>query len=358
MNGRSQDTPRAVVVTADEELLDQVLAVGAAAGVEFEVLSDAGAARSLWAVASAVVVGVDQAAAVAQMLLPRRAEAYVVGLDDARDLVHAWSVPLGAAVVLLPSGVSWLTGAIADAVGSRVGSGRLLAVVGASGGAGTSTFAAGLAIVAAQHDQRCLLIDADPFGGGIDLLVGAERAPGWRWPRLMAARGHLGGLAGQLPQVDGVDVLSMARNEWSEPGAEAMKAVLLSATRSHDLVVVDLPRQLGSAGGEVVRRADIMVMTAVADLRGIAAGVGVLSHLGDAGAVAGLVVRVPRPRTVSAETVAEGLGLPLLARMNEDAVLRVAAERGDPPGRASRSGMTKACQTVLDRPELKVRPPL
>lgn len=346
----------AVVVTADEELLDQVLAVGAASGVEFEVLSDAGAVRPLWAAASVVVVGVDQAATVAGMLLPRRAEAYVVGLDDARDLVHAWSVPLGAAVVLLPSGVGWLTRAVADAVGSRIGGGRLLAVIGASGGAGASTWAAGLAVTATQRGQRCLLVDGDSLGGGIDLLMGAERAPGWRWPRLVSARGHLGDLAGQLPQVDGVDVLSMGRDDGSEPGADAMKAVLLSATRSHEVVVVDLPRELGPAAREALRRVDAVLVAAVADVRGIAAGRRLMDHLGDTYGPVGLVVRLPRPRSVGAETVALGLGLPLLATVADDPALRVGAERGDPPGRTSRSPLARACQAVLDWPELNARP--
>ena len=44
-----------------------------------------------------------------------------------------------------------------------------------------------------------MLIDADPRSGGLDLLLGAERTAGWRWPRLATARGHLGDLTGQLP---------------------------------------------------------------------------------------------------------------------------------------------------------------
>jgi secretion/DNA translocation related CpaE-like protein len=356
MTDRSGSRSCAVVVTADEELLDQVLAVAAAVDVELEVLPDAGAVRSRWAGAAAVLIGVDQASAVAAMMLPRRAEAYVVGPDHARDLLHAWSVPLGAAVASLPSGVGWLTGAVADAVGSRIGGGRLLAVVGASGGAGASTCAAGLVVTAALRAQRCLLVDADPLGGGIDLLLGAERAPGWRWPRLIAARGHLGDLAGQVPRVDGVDVLSMARTESSDPGPDAMKAVLISATRSHDLVVVDLPRTLGPAGREVLRRADALVLTAVADLRSIAAGTRLLEQLGDVSGTTGLVVRVPRRRTVGPETVAEGLGLPLLAWVAEDPSLRAGAERGDPPARMSRSALGRACRAVLDWPELNARP--
>ena len=95
-----------------------------------------------------------------------------------------------------------------------------------------------------------MLIDADARSGGLDLLLGAERTAGWRWPRLATARGHLGDLTEQLPSVEGVDLLSMARGE-STPGwelqAEQLKSVLLSAMRSHEITVVDLPRTLGTA---------------------------------------------------------------------------------------------------------------
>ncbi|HET9874029.1 MAG TPA: septum site-determining protein Ssd [Propionibacteriaceae bacterium] len=352
MNPKEIAEPSAVVVTSEEELLDQVLAVGAAAGVEFEAVSDVGALRSLWSGASAVVVGVDQAAAVVEKALPRRTEVYVVGLEGSRDLVQSWSVPLRAAVVLLPSGIGWLSGALADAAGSRLGSGRLLAVIGGSGGAGASTLASGLAVVAAQLGQRCLLIDADPLGGGLDLLMGAERAPGWRWPRLIGARGHLGDLAGQLPAVDGVEILAMPRHEMCDLGAEAMKAVLRSASRCYELVIVDLPRQPGAAAGEVLRQADGVVVAAVADLRGLAAGTCVVELLGDSVGLTGLVVRLPRGRSMAAETVAEGLDLPLLATIGEDVALRVGAERGDPPGRVARSSLARACRAVLEWPEL------
>jgi Mrp family chromosome partitioning ATPase len=90
------------------------------------------------------------------------------------------------------------------------------AFMGGSGGVGATTLAAGLAFVAART-QRTMLIDADPRSGGLDLLLGAERTPGWRWPRLATARGHLGDLTGQLPSIDGIDLLSMARGE-SPPG--------------------------------------------------------------------------------------------------------------------------------------------
>jgi secretion/DNA translocation related CpaE-like protein len=339
------------VLTADLELLDDVLAVAAAAGVEPQVVADAGSVRPLWAAAATVVVGVDQAAQLAKLVLPRRPDVFVVGQDTARDEVCAWSLPLGAAVVLLPSGAGRLSTALADATGPGAGQGQVVAVVGGSGGAGASTLASALAFVGAQRGLRTMLVDADPLGGGLDLLVGAERVPGWRWPRLAAARGHLGDLAGQLPQVEGVDVLSMARGPGvteSGPDVEQVRAVLLSATRSHQLVVVDVARQLSPAGREALRRADLGLLVVLAQLRAIAAAQHLVGQLEDACTALHLLVRLTRPRGLAADAVAESLGLPLAGMLAEDPSLSVGAARGEPPGRAARSPLARSCCAVLD----------
>ena len=79
--------------------------------------------------------------------------------------------------------------------------------------------------------------------------------------RLATARGHLGDLTGRLPNVEGVDLLSMARGE-APPGwdlqAEQLTAVLFSAMRSHAITVVDLPRTLGAGADDALRRAKLV----------------------------------------------------------------------------------------------------
>jgi secretion/DNA translocation related CpaE-like protein len=352
MDARSKDSaPPAVVVTADLGLLDQVLAVAAAAGVETQVVAEAGSVRSMWSGANTIIVGVDQAAQLANMVLPRRSEVFVVGEDLARDQVCLWSLPLGAAVVLLPSGAHRLSTALADATGVGIGSGHLVAVVGGSGGVGVSISAAALAFAGAQRGLTTMLVDADPLGGGIDLLVGAEEEPGWRWPRLQNARGHLGTLIGALPHVDGVDVLSMGRgNKRSDlgPGAEQMTSVLLSATRSHELVVVDVPRLLTSAGREALRRADTVLLLVLAQLRGIAAAQQMVGLLDEACTALSLVARTQRPRTLSAEVVADGLGLTLVGSWADDSTVARTVARGEPPGRANRGELARGCRLLLD----------
>jgi secretion/DNA translocation related CpaE-like protein len=349
MDSRTVSRPGVAVVMTDSELLDQVLSLTAVVGVEPLLLSDASLVRPHWSSAAMVLLGIDQADRVAAMGLPRRAGVYLVAEDRTAPQAQPWSLRLGAALVALPSSASWLSDALADVTRTSMGSGRVICVVGGSGGVGATTLAAGLAFVAART-QRTLLIDADPRSGGLDLLMGAERIPGWRWPRLANARGYLGDLTGQLPSVEDVDLLSMARDE-SLPGcelrAEQMKAVLLSAMRTHAVVVVDLSRSLGSAGGEALRRADLAVLVVRDDVRGVAAGCEVARQIAGDCSRRGLIVRQGRSRLLEPRLVASGVDWPLLGSFADDPALLLAAERGDPPARSARSSLARLCVKVL-----------
>ena len=86
--------------------------------------------------------------------------------------------------------------------------GAVVAVMAGRGGAGASLFATALA----QSARDALLIDADPWSGGIDLVVGTEDEPGLRWPDLALEHGRLDftALRQALPRRDGLSVLSCA----------------------------------------------------------------------------------------------------------------------------------------------------
>ncbi|WP_375426627.1 septum site-determining protein Ssd [uncultured Friedmanniella sp.] len=347
------DASPVVVVTRDPELLDRVLSVTAALDVEPEVVPDAGALRGRWHAAPLVLVGVDQAASVAALVLPRRTDLYLLGDDELPEDAVAWSARLGAVVLTLPSGADALTAAVAASDGHRGGRGRVVCLVGGSGGVGSSTCATGLAVTAAGLNRRVVLVDADERSGGLDLLLGAEQTAGWRWPRLTGARGHLGDLRGQLPAAAGVDVLAMAREPQpaSPLPADQLAAVLLSLQRSHELVVVDLPRLLGVAAREVLRTADLTLLVVRADLRGVAAAREVAHELVPACGPLAVLVRESRLRGLDAEAAAAAVGLPLLGTVPHDDSLVLAAERGDPPARAARSSLAKLSRQVLSELE-------
>ncbi|HLM20754.1 MAG TPA: hypothetical protein VK390_04425, partial [Propionibacteriaceae bacterium] len=122
-----------VVAITDPELLDQVLAVTAVVGVEPLVLSDVNLLRRHWPSASMLLIGVDQAARIAAMGLPRRAEVYLVAGEQASAAqAQQWSIRLGAAVISLPASAGFLSEALAAVGGTARAVGRLVCVVGGS----------------------------------------------------------------------------------------------------------------------------------------------------------------------------------------------------------------------------------
>src|SRR5438105_3711570 len=187
----SAPSVRPLLITEDPLLLDSLLRLVAAAGAEAVVLPSVAAARGVWSSAPIVLVGDDVARHVAAARLPRRAGVVLVGrdLDDAG--VWRRAVDVGAEhVVVLPDGESWLVDRFAEAStgGSR---GTMIAVVGGRGGAGATVTATALAITGLRLGHRTLLVDGDPLGGGIDLVVGVESDAGLRWGDLDGVRGRV-----------------------------------------------------------------------------------------------------------------------------------------------------------------------
>jgi len=129
---------------------------------------------------------------------------------------------------------------------------------------------------------------------------------------------------------------------------EQIQAVLLSAARSHQLVVVDVPRQLTAATREVLRRADLVLLVVLDQLRGIAAAQQMMGPLEDSCTALSVLVRTTRPRGLSGEAIADGLGLPLSGAVADDPAIRLGAARGEPPGRSARTQLARSCRSVLD----------
>ena len=184
--------PRPLLLTADSDLLDDLLRLAATAGVDVEVSQDPGAARRAWSAAPLVLLGQDLLAGCLVAGLPRRPGVAVLGedLDDAS--IWRRAVEVGAEhVVFLPDAEPWLVSSLADAAEGVVGSGRLVAVLGGRGGAGATTLTVALALAAVRRGCRALLVDGDPLGGGIDLVLGGEQATGLRWPDLGDTQGRM-----------------------------------------------------------------------------------------------------------------------------------------------------------------------
>ena len=344
-------SPRPLVVTSDPDLLDDLLRLAATAGTELEVAADAGAARRSWPTAPFVVVGHDAGDGCARLGLPRRPDVVLLGadLDDAG--VWQLAVAVGAErVAFLPDAERWLTDRLADAAEGGRPPGALVAVVGGRGGAGATTLACALAVTAARSGRSVLLVDGDPLGGGIDLVFGGEQDAGVRWADLTGTRGRVPAavLAEALPRMSGLSVLSWDRGDARAVPVPAVESVLSAGRRSHDLVVVDLPRSVDDATRAVLAAATTVVLVVPQEVRAAAAASRVAAAVGVLCRDLRVVARGPSPSGLTGEQVARALGLPLVGDLRPEPGLELALERGEPPARRSRSPLAAVCARLLD----------
>jgi len=110
--GTPEPARHPLVVTADPDLLDDVLRIAADVGVLVDVATDPAAARAWYGPAPLVLLGIDAAPACARARLGRRPSVVLVGRYEG-DGPPDWSVAdeLGVEhLVALPAGEGWLTG--------------------------------------------------------------------------------------------------------------------------------------------------------------------------------------------------------------------------------------------------------
>ncbi|MDR0416399.1 MAG: hypothetical protein LBH76_03620 [Propionibacteriaceae bacterium] len=219
-------------------------------------------------------------------------------------------------------------------------------MLGGAGGLGASTLAAGLAL-AARRRGPAALVDLDAAGGGLDLLLGAEATPGWRWDTLRSASGQVADLDGCLPVVDGVPVLAVSRSDRRQMPAEAVAAVVEGLAAGGALVVVDVGRVVGPAQAEALRAASRVVVLTGQTVRSVGATAAVLADLPNRHC--DLVVRTARSGAIGPAGAAESLGRPLLGTIPTSAALAAMADRGVPPGTGGARAWAKACRRLAER---------
>jgi len=337
-----------LAMLTDPGLRDELDRVAAAVGVR--VVHAGGrtpVSRKTWVAAAAVVLDPAAADRCGPDKLPRRAHVNVVTGTEATTATWATAVAVGAQHVLrLPEQEGELVRELAeasDAAREDRHRGRVVAVVGGCGGAGASVFAVALAQAAADP----LLVDLDPWGGGIDLLVGGESAPGVRWPDLALQGGRLNWSAVReaLPRHRGISLLSGTRRGY-ELDAGPVDAVIDAGRRGGVTVVCDLPRRLTDAAQVALDAADLVVLVSPCDVRACAATATVAPVLAAINPQLGLVVRGPSPGGLRAAEVADIAGVPLLASMKAQPRLAERLEHGGLAERR-RSALTAAASRVL-----------
>ncbi|MGW5851940.1 septum site-determining protein Ssd [Streptomyces sp. NPDC055254] len=370
---------RPLIITEDPLLLDDLLRLCAAAGAEPHVhhglpergaggedagspgsdsyagrgaagghgdgVGDGGSAGTVgWESAPLVLVGDDAARRVRGA--PRRSGVFLVGRDPDDPLVWQRAVEIGAEEVLrLPDAENRLVDRIADVVEGAGRPALTVGVIGGSGGAGASTLACALAVRAARGGERTILIDGDPLGGGMDVLLGGEGAEGLRWPDFAGSRGRVGAgaLEESLPELHALRVLSWDRGDRVVVPPAAMRSVVAAARRRGGVVVVDLPRRVDEAVAEVLAQLDLVLLVVPGELRAVAAAGRVAAGVRMVARDVRVVVRGRCTGGLDAEAVAGLLGAPLAGEVPVEVGLPGRVADGEPPGAQGRGALARFC---------------
>ncbi len=368
-SGSAGHTGRVLLVARESELVNQVLQLGGLVGIEVLVASDGPTARAQWREPDLVLV--------ASGVLPelqgvsRRRDVLVLDVLDREhaggpDSAQLWSMALaiGAEGMLaLPGDDHELVRRLRDIAEGPPRQGLVVGVVGACGGAGSSTLVTGLSLAASARGDRVLAMDADPLGGGLDIHLGAEDLPGVRWLDLLRTSGRLSAatLDYALPHMNGVAVLAQTRaaGTTSIP-PEAMVALLDTAVRGYDLVSVDVgrcllagrSRQLTSEEGDqpdvrsavpidvLLERVHALVLVLPNRINAVAAGMNLVHRLGTAGPRVHVVVR-QRPGGLSVADISDAVGLAPTAVIADKSAVASAGERGEFTG-----GYLRSCRNL------------
>ncbi|MBF6333938.1 septum site-determining protein Ssd [Nocardia transvalensis] len=336
MNSVAAPQSPALVVVSDHRLCDEVRRIAAAADRQLDE-RPMPVGRHAWLEADVVILDTSGARACTDAGYPRRSGTVLVtagepGLPDWQAAATVGS----ERVVSLPAAADLLIEAFADRPRCRSGDGAVVTVVGAGGGAGASVLAAATALTSAVGRFRpdTLLVDGDPAGGGLDLLLGIESVAGLRWPDLALEDGRVAAeaLHRALPTAaPGLSVLACGRTADAVPdeiGPAAVRAVVEAGRSAGDLVVCDVSGQRGPHVDQMLDAADLVVLVVPARLRAVAAARTVTAYLRTRNPNQALIVRGPAPGGLCGSEIADALGLPLLAAIRPQSGLAAHLERG------------------------------
>lgn len=351
-----------LLVTADSRLVNHVRSVVDPLGIAVHVVASPLMARDVWEGAALVLVGSDLAGECVANLVPRRSQLVVVHFKDQSDHGIAaesisegdiWrhAVALSAENVLeLPAANFWLADALSELVQPESTEGatsnNVISVIGGSGGAGASTFAANLAATAVIQGMSSVIVDLDRLGGGIDLILGAEEISGTRWSDIDPGAGRIAAetLAAALPRANGVSFLAQSRSVSSDLAIEVVAAVIDAARRAFDVVVLDLPREQSERNELLIGQSLVTCVIARNHVRAIAASISLSQW----------VERLEKRIKFVLISDAKGLGLPdVCGVLGDRGLTEIAympsmttrADEGDPPG--TNSGYRDVCQALL-----------
>ncbi|GLZ80454.1 hypothetical protein Afil01_52610 [Actinorhabdospora filicis] len=334
---------RPLVITTDRLLLDELQRLCDSAQTEPLVAPTFEEARRHWSRAPCVVLGHDAAPACADAEPPPHDRVAVLLPPSPSDQRPPWTAamrlgascvaPVTAARVLL---ARWFAPAPPPV--------PVIGVVGGGGGAGSSVLAAALALAAARAGRQTLLLDLDPLGGGLDLLIGWEARPGRRWPDLAGLeRPSLE--PSQLVNDGRLAVLATRPAAPASVPAKLLDKTLDAARDIYDVVVADLPRHPDAAATRTAERCTTAYLVARGTVQGSGAARAVLAAYGPHWDAPELIVR--DADRVPVTEVADTLGLPLRETYESESELDDRVRRGTLDGLRPKGALLSMCTRLL-----------
>lgn len=320
----------ALLALTGPALHDEVARCGAAAGYQI-VRGDPARCRGEWLRATAVVVDGAALAVLEESGPPARPGVLVAAGPGADPTVWRAALSVGAqGGYTLPDDEAALVAALSALRRPRRSAAAVIALVGGHGGVGVSTFAAVLALTAGRADIGVLLLDVEPGGAGLDLLLGAEDAAGLRWSDITGETGSIQGqaLSAALPRFgERVRILTQRRDDGASLSAETVLAVVDAARSDGGLVIADLGRATDPVAAGVLDSADLVVVLSSATVPAVAATRKLLARIGSRPELR-LLVRVPAPGGLAPEQIARAVQVPLVGTLRTRAALARRCEEG------------------------------
>lgn len=233
--------------------------------------------------------------------------------------------------------------------------GQVLAVISGKGGTGKTTVCAAVAASLAAQGQKVLCMDADIGLRNLDISLGMTELSALSFTDVLS--GHYGLQdATPHPTIDGLFLLTAPiRQRAEEIDFAAFTALLGDIRQEFDWCLIDAAAGVGAGLQLATCGADQILVVANADpasLRDAAYAAGLLAPRFDS--KMHLVVNRVSPKLMSRmaltiDDVMDGVGLPLIGLVPEDANVLLSAAEGIALPRKTRRGASRACFNIASR---------
>jgi len=251
-------------------------------------------------------------------------------------------------VATIPDSREWLIENLSAPVKSK---GLSVAIVPASGGAGASLLACGLAFHARQLFQNVVLVDFDQSSASLDITFGLENHTGMRWHDFSELSGSINGndVYQSLPSRDSVGLLTHGKLTFAET-LIPRDLILDKLKEACELVVIDFPKASDKDFSlDAIADCDLVLVVTTATVRGCASAKRTIAELASYAKSIELVVRNVPGSNLDPMQIAELLNTPLASVINTDARIMEQIEQGFGVSGINLGGFTRNLNSLAER---------